>query len=508
MIAAGLLAHLDSGRQHARGKGRIKKERIDRSVPAPKGGISRAASLTGARVAPSFPPMRLPAALLVVSATLAATPARASEEVRFRVVNRTGEIVTGLHVAAPGEVGRNLIAGRAMPPGAIAEVTRRGGCTVDLRLVTARGAVHDRPGTDVCASPEIAIGMAAPRPLSGQPQAPSPDLVAAAQRLLDSLGFTPGPADGVMGPRTQGAIAAFQRTRGLAPTGRLDGETLAALRAASAASTLQSPDGKPPPLATQRPGGAPVVPGKPPPAVGPDRPEPIRGGVAAPAQPIPRPSPQDPFAQRPMQRASTGTGFVVAEGRLLTNHHVVANCRAVNGVFPGNRRLPLTVLARDAERDLALLAGPLDAAPPLVFRENPPRRGDEVVTYGFPLTGILGSGPTLTTGEVSALTGLRDDPNTMIISAPVQSGNSGGPLLDRSGNVVGVVVAKLAALRVAERIGDLPQNVNIAIHGRVALDFLRRNGVAPRTAPSQAHRPAAEVGEIAHPSTVLIECMR
>jgi S1-C subfamily serine protease len=97
----------------------------------------------------------------------------------------------------------------------------------------------------------------------------------------------------------------------------------------------------------------------------------------------------------------------------------------------------------------------------------------------------------------------------MIISAPVQSGNSGGPLLDRSGNVLGVIVAKLNALRVAERTGgDLPQNINFAIHGRVAQEFLRANGVTPRTAPSAGTRAAAEVGEIAHPSTLLIECMR
>jgi len=453
--------------------------------------------------------MRVTAALLLASATLAAVPARGSEEVRFRIVNRTGEIAVGLYAAAPGQEARNLIAGRAMRPGQTAEVTRRaGGCMVDLRLVTAGGSVHDRPGTDVCATPEITIGAAAP--VQAQAQAQPAELVAAAQRVLASLGFDPGPADGMMGPRTQGAIAAFQRGRGLPPTGLLDGPTIAALRAASPASTAQAPDGKPPPLATAPRQGAAAVAGKPPPASGPDRPEPIQGRVAVtpPQGQRPPQAPQDPFAQRPMQRVSTGTGFVVAEGRLLSNQHVVANCRAVNGVFAGNRRVPLTVLAADAERDLALLSGPRDAAPVLAFRDGPPRRGDEVVTYGFPLTGILGSGPTLTTGDVSALTGLRDDPNTFIISAPVQSGNSGGPLLDRSGNVLGVIVAKLNAQRVAERTGDLPQNVNIAIHGRVAMEFLRRNGVTPRTAASTGTLPAAEVGEIAHPSTVLIECMR
>jgi S1-C subfamily serine protease len=181
----------------------------------------------------------------------------------------------------------------------------------------------------------------------------------------------------------------------------------------------------------------------------------------------------------------------------------------VQALLPGGRRVPLSVQAADQRRDLALLTGPRDIGPVLAFRDGPARRGDEVVTYGFPLTGLLGSGPTLTTGEVSALTGIRDDPNTMIISAPVQSGNSGGPLLDRSGNVLGVIVAKLNALRVAERTGgDLPQNVNFAIHGRVAQEFLRQHGVAPRLAASSSYRPAAEVGEIAHPATLLIECMR
>jgi S1-C subfamily serine protease len=151
-----------------------------------------------------------------------------------------------------------------------------------------------------------------------------------------------------------------------------------------------------------------------------------------------------------------------------------------------------------------------EVGPPLAFRSGPDlRRGEEVVTYGFPLAGLLSSGPTLTTGEVSALAGLRDNPRQFQISAPVQPGNSGGPLLDRSGNVVGVVVSKLDAQRVARSTGDIPQNVNFAIRGTEAVDFLRRNGVQPRMAQSAGQpRGAAEVGEVAHPSTVFLRCMR
>jgi S1-C subfamily serine protease len=456
-------------------------------------------------------PMRTFASLLLASSALAGA-AHAQEAQSFRVINRTGEVAIGLYANEPGGEGRNLIAGRAMRPGQTAQITRgRGGCVVDVRLVTAAGTVFDRRGVDVCESPEVTVGAVVTQVQASGGGAVSPEAIAAVQRALASLGYDPGAPDGQMGPRTQSAIAAFQRERGLPQTGLLDGQTLAALRATAAGTPAQAADGKPPSVPQPQAITGAVAAGKPPPAAGPDRPQPIPGGrVAAvpgpgpgatPAQPQPRPG--------ATQRASTGTGFVVAEGRILSNQHVIANCSAVQGLLPGGRRVPLSVQAADQRRDLALLSGPRDIGPALAFRDGPPRRGDEVVTYGFPLTGILGSGPTLTTGEVSALTGLRDDPNTMIISAPVQSGNSGGPLLDRSGNVLGVIVAKLNALRVAERTGgDLPQNVNFAIHGRVAQEFLRANGITPRTAASSGFRPAAEIGEVAHPSTVLIECMR
>ena len=160
------------------------------------------------------------------------------------------------------------------------------------------------------------------------------------------------------------------------------------------------------------------------------------------------------------------------------------------------------------ERDLALLTVPGDPGPALPFRGDPAvRRGEAVVTYGFPLAGLLSSGPTLTTGEVSALSGFADHQGRFQMSAPVQPGNSGGPLLDRQGHVVGVVVAKLNAAHLAARTGDIPQNVNFAIKGGEALDFLRRAGAAPAVAESRgAERSAAEVGETAHRSTVLIRC--
>ncbi|WP_246503673.1 S1C family serine protease [Plastoroseomonas arctica] len=209
-------------------------------------------------------------------------------------------------------------------------------------------------------------------------------------------------------------------------------------------------------------------------------------------------------------RVASGTGFVVARDVVLTNQHVVEGCNRILVRTADGRTLAATPPARvDQRRDLALLTVPGDPGPPLTFRTNEVRRGEAVVTYGFPLSGVLSSGPTLTTGEVSALAGMQDNPVQFQISAPVQPGNSGGPLLDRQGHVVGIVVSKLNAQRIAARTGDIPQNVNFAVKGTEAMDFLRRAGLTPLAAESLGvDRSAAEVGETAHRSTLFIRCER
>ncbi|MBT3171110.1 MAG: hypothetical protein HN333_06725, partial [Rhodospirillaceae bacterium] len=86
--------------------------------------------------------------------------------------------------------------------------------------------------------------------------------------------------------------------------------------------------------------------------------------------------------------------------------------------------------------------------------------------------------------------------------------NSGGPLLDLSGHVIGVVVSKLDALKMARATGDIPQNVNFAIKGDVAHAFLAEHDVAVVTAQSTADLPPADVAERAQLYTALIECWK
>lgn len=172
---------------------------------------------------------------------------------------------------------------------------------------------------------------------------------------------------------------------------------------------------------------------------------------------------------------STGTGFYVSErGHLLTNNHVVESCSEIFVRQPSQPAIRARLVARDAANDLAVLTTdlPQKAVPPLSIRA---RLGESVHIYGFPQSTILASTGNFTIGSVTATAGSGDDTRKIQISAPVHQGNSGGPVLDQFGNVVGVVQSK----QVAFASGDVPQNVNFAIKSMIALNFLEANGIEP-----------------------------
>ena len=163
---------------------------------------------------------------------------------------------------------------------------------------------------------------------------------------------------------------------------------------------------------------------------------------------------------------SSGTGFFVNQnGFLLTNEHVVAGCTS----FTDGAGAKLELIAADKGRDLAILRDVSRnvSEPFATFSAAPIKLNADVTAVGFPLPGII-AGLNVTRGSVSGVSGLFGGADGVQITAPVQSGNSGGPLLDEFGLVVGVVQSKLDALVAAEIVGDLPQNVNFAIRGETA----------------------------------------
>jgi hypothetical protein len=212
----------------------------------------------------------------------------------------------------------------------------------------------------------------------------------------------------------------------------------------------------------------------------------------------------------PVHAADTqsGSGVVIgAHGEILTNAHVIRNCGPITVRSASGDSAPALIVERDEKNDLAVVRRTVPLTAVAVFRDGGSvRAGDAVVALGYPLSGLLAKSANLSVGNVSALAGLRDDSRYLQISAPVQPGNSGGPLLDASGHLVGIVTSKLNAAQIARFTGDIPQNVNFALKAEVARTFLDSKSIAYRTARSDQQLSAADVGDIARPFTVQIEC--
>jgi S1-C subfamily serine protease len=198
---------------------------------------------------------------------------------------------------------------------------------------------------------------------------------------------------------------------------------------------------------------------------------------------------------------------VTKDGYVLTNNHVIEHCKGnIYGAVSGEPELKLRHVAADESNDLAVLVAPARFDDIARFRDASIRPGESVVVVGFPYYGIVSTGITVTTGIISSLGGIRDDSRFLQISAPVQPGNSGGPLFDTSGNVVGAITARLDALAMLKHTGTLPENVNFAIKSSLARDFLDRNAVLYEQASSIKADSAADITHRARLFTVRIRC--
>jgi S1-C subfamily serine protease len=209
-------------------------------------------------------------------------------------------------------------------------------------------------------------------------------------------------------------------------------------------------------------------------------------------------------------RSSSGSGIVVSrDGLVLTNQHVVNQCDAYEVIDDTNRRLKAALQSVDTANDLALLtvreSFPASA---MIRKDATPKLGESVTVVGYPLVAVLGTRPSVGFGHVASTSGLRNNPGHMQISVPIQRGHSGGPVFDQAGNVIGVVVSKLDALKVAERLGDLPQNINFAIRGDVVRSFLDAHGAQFTASDSSTKLENTDIAARGAAVTVRVRCVR
>jgi S1-C subfamily serine protease len=190
----------------------------------------------------------------------------------------------------------------------------------------------------------------------------------------------------------------------------------------------------------------------------------------------------DGDGKTPASRAGgSGTGFFIsADGIAVTAAHVVKDCATLTSPRWG----PAKVLASDPRADLAVLKTQSASGQFVPLRGRGPKLGENMSAAGYPLGQLLGSGLKITTGVVAGLAGPEGDRGLFQISAPIQPGNSGGPVVDAGGALIGVTSAKLDELKLASATGTFPQNVNFAVPVTILQSFLEENGVAYRTSPA------------------------
>jgi S1-C subfamily serine protease len=192
---------------------------------------------------------------------------------------------------------------------------------------------------------------------------------------------------------------------------------------------------------------------------------------------------------------------------VVTNQHVVDGCVGdIQGNLTGEAPIKLRVVNSDETNDLALLQAPGFFKDVATIKATAVHSGESVVAIGYPFHGLLTSDFTVTTGIISSLSGVLNDTRFLQISAAVQPGNSGGPLLASSGEVVGVVAAKLNALKFVKATGNIPENINFAIKTGALRDFLDNSVVPYQTSDGKNELKTADIARNARSFTLLISC--
>lgn len=181
----------------------------------------------------------------------------------------------------------------------------------------------------------------------------------------------------------------------------------------------------------------------------------------------------------------SGTGFFITKkGHILTNHHVIEEHKKDNDIFVyfNKRKYYAEVLASDKKNDIAILKTKIKNAQPLVLaNKNSAKKAGKVSVIGYPLPDLQGLESKFTQGIINSLSGIRNDSRYLQFDAPIQPGNSGSPLLNKYGEVIGLVTAVLSNPEDMKKDNIGVQNVNYALKSKHILEFLKKNNLLEET---------------------------
>jgi len=169
------------------------------------------------------------------------------------------------------------------------------------------------------------------------------------------------------------------------------------------------------------------------------------------------------------RNVATGTGFLFSSSDyVITSYHVVHGAKSIRVRLINGKRIDATVALKDTNNDIAILK----LSQPPTSRQNiivlgdssSVKTGDRVFTYGFPLVDLLGDAePRYSEGFINSLSGISNDPRLFQVSIPIQPGNSGGPVFNEKGELIGIATSSIDSVQTQKVFGSTPQNVNFAI---------------------------------------------
>ena len=200
-----------------------------------------------------------------------------------------------------------------------------------------------------------------------------------------------------------------------------------------------------------------------------------------------------------------GSGFFVTPNHIVTNNHVTEGCDKLE-VKNKDYKSSAKLLDTDSTTDLSILVTGKPNNSFLYLRNRKPVvTGEQSIALGYPFSSTLGSELKVTSGNIAALTGFNNNIAELQLTSPVQPGNSGGPLLDDNGNVIGVIVSRLESS--SEITGSRPaQNVNFAVKSNMAKIFMDLNMVDYQVRKSNGAKEISQIVTEAKEATVQVIC--